>query len=87
MEADPERRMVRSELLEVITVFMAVGSLRFDFCFGFPPADLLCVPVHVRKRNGGVRPATIAQLFFDSPPVVLGKSLVRDTIRRGENPS
>jgi hypothetical protein len=30
--ADRERRMVRSELLEVITVFMTVVSLRFDFC-------------------------------------------------------
>jgi hypothetical protein len=29
MRADLERRMVRSELLEVITVFMAVVSLRF----------------------------------------------------------
>jgi len=35
MEADRERRMVRSEFREVISVFMAVVSLRFDFSFGF----------------------------------------------------
>ena len=43
MIADRERRIVRSEFLEVITVFMAVISLRFGFCFGFPPAGLCCV--------------------------------------------
>jgi hypothetical protein len=75
--------MVRSELLEVITVFMAVGSLRFDFVLGFSAG--LFFPVHVRKRNGRVRPAMTAQ-FFRLPSVVLGKSLDRDTICGGQDP-
>jgi len=32
---------VRSELLEMIIVFMAVVFLRFAFCFGFP-ASVVC---------------------------------------------
>jgi hypothetical protein len=42
---------------------MAVVSLKFGFCFGFLAAGLLCVPVHVRKRRGRLRPATTAQFF------------------------
>ena len=55
--------MVRSELLEVITVFMAVISLRFVFCFGFS-GRFIFVPVHVRKRKGSLKPATTAQFFL-----------------------
>jgi hypothetical protein len=42
---------------------MAVVSLRFGFCFGFPVAGSLRVPVHVRKRGDPLKPATTAQFF------------------------
>jgi hypothetical protein len=35
--------------------------LRFGFCFVFP--GVLFLPVHVRKRRGGLKPATTAQPF------------------------
>jgi hypothetical protein len=38
------------------------SCLRFGFCFGFSGVFIV-VPVHVRKRNGRVRPATTAQFF------------------------
>jgi hypothetical protein len=36
--------------------------LRFGFCFVFPGVSIL--PVHVRKRGGGPKPATTAQFFL-----------------------
>jgi hypothetical protein len=42
MIADREQKMLRSELFEVIIVFMAVVSLRFDFCFGFSDGFVFC---------------------------------------------
>jgi hypothetical protein len=38
--------------------------------FGFSGVFIV-VPVHVRKRKGRLKPATNAQFFFGSPPVVL----------------
>jgi hypothetical protein len=61
ISVDRERRLVISELLEVFTVSMVVVSLRFGFCFGF--RRFFCVPVHVRKRRGRLRPATTARFF------------------------
>jgi len=46
----------------MFTVFMVVAFLRCDFCFGF--FGRFIFPAHVRKRNGRVRPATIAKFFY-----------------------
>jgi hypothetical protein len=76
---------VEGWLFELVTdCLVFIGFLVFAFCFGF--SGRFVFPVHVRKRNGRVRPATTAQ-FFRLPLVVLGKSLDRDTICRGDNPS
>jgi hypothetical protein len=80
MIADGERRIVRNELLDVITVFMVVASLRCGFCFGF--FGRFIFPVHVRKRNGSVRPATIAQFFYRLWRVVTGARIKQKTARR-----
>jgi hypothetical protein len=48
-------------VLEVIGVFMAVVSLRFDFVLRF--FGRFVFPVHVRKRNDRLRPATTARFF------------------------
>jgi hypothetical protein len=40
-------------------------GLWFAFCFGFSGA-FIAVPVHVRKRTGGLKPATTAQVFLIS---------------------
>src|SRR5712691_8908461 len=64
MKADRERRMVRSELLEAITVFMAVVSLRFGLSFligaQFDPLAggerrLRRVPLHAIGRRRRLR--------------------------------
>jgi len=62
MKAARGRRMLRSELLEIINVFMAIVFLRFGFCFGVP-ADLLFVSVHVPKRRDRLKPATVTPFF------------------------
>ena len=36
----------------------------FSFLFWFS-GEFFCVPVHVRKRRGCVKPATTAQFFCD----------------------
>jgi hypothetical protein len=41
---------------------MGFSFLRFGFGFS---GVFIVVPVHVRKRKGGLKPATAAQFFFD----------------------
>src|SRR5436190_22512126 len=59
--------MTVERMFELITdclVFICLSCLGLVSVLVFP-ACLLVVPVHVRKRRGRVRPATIAQFFFD----------------------
>ena len=58
MKADRERRMVRSELLELIAVFMTVV---FASVFRFLA---LFMPVHMRKRWDPLKPAIPARMFY-----------------------
>lgn len=73
MKADGKPGMVRSELFEVITVFMAVVCLRFGGVLVFP-GRFLIVPVHVRKRGARLKAATAAHFFVSGCSVKIPRA-------------